>query len=67
MSWTYITLITGAIQRYFESRRRAWRESVSDNQERVKIQGKQRQKCARRERVSTNITKIIKYNFLLDV
>ena len=63
MSWTYITLITGAIQRYFESRRRAWRES----EERVKIQGKQRQKCARRERVSTNITKIIKYNFLLDV
>lgn len=41
-----------AIQRYFESRRRVWRESVALDQRRVIEQNKRRRIRARKERVS---------------
>ena len=40
-----------AIQRYFESRRRLWRESTAPNQERVLEQSKKRRIRARKDRV----------------
>lgn len=46
-----IIIVAEAIQRYFESRRRLWRESVAPDQDRVAQQSKKRRIRARKERV----------------
>ena len=52
--WIVTIEILGAVQRYFESRRRNWRESSSEatSQDRVTKQAIKRRKRSRQQRVS---------------
>ena len=49
-----------AIKRYFESRKRMHREAQPHQEDRVKVQEKQRKKRSRRQRVSLGY--VLKYN-----
>ena len=51
----------GAIQRYFESRRRNWREATTGDKEKVTVQAKKRRCRSRKDRVCQILIIIMEY------
>ena len=59
---------TGAVQRYFESQRRGWRETTDPaQQERVSFQNKRQKLRARKQRVCVCISSVIGFAFVCHV
>ena len=62
----YVVHGTGAIQRYFESRRRSWRETTDPTQQqRVTLQNKRRKVRARKQRVCMSVCTCLDHHALM--